>query len=77
MPDSSIRRTLCRLIGAQQDELGRLLEFLALRVDVGDADGALAVESRLTFSTSHSVRSSKLGLRISTGRIVVCGLALE
>ena len=27
--------------------------------------------------TSHKVRASKFGLRISTGRIVVCGLALE
>ena len=59
-------------------ELGRLLELLALRVDIGDAGRALAgaVEVDLDHLALGAC-SVKLCLRISTGRIVVCGLALE
>ena len=64
--------------GAEHHEIRRLLPFLAAGVDEGDAGRALA--GRVEVDAHHLANSfarSKFDLRTSTGRSVVCGLALE
>ena len=59
----------------QKNEARGLLKFPPLRVHVTDARRFFPVLSRLILRTCDSVRSSKLGFFMSTGKITVCGLA--
>ena len=58
-----------------QHQVRWLLDFLPGCIGVSDARRPLARAVSLTRSTWESVRSSKFGFLMSTGRMTVCGLA--
>jgi len=64
------------LICAKNDEIRRLENLAALRIDVGDTCGALTLCIEIDRTTFDWVRNSKFCFFSSAGRMVVCGEAL-